>query len=162
MNVIAITLRRGAARLLGALMSLNDPQWGKRPSGGNNQGPPDLDEVWRNFQKKFGGLFGKRGGGNGGDDGSTPRQPLRPAQWGGGAVVLLALLVGIWLASGFYIVSEGQNGVVLRLGRFADITTPGLRWHMPYPIESRQIVNVSQVRSVEVGDRKSTRLNSSH
>ena len=153
MNGFAIVLRHGAARVLGALMSLNDPQWGKRPGGGN-QGPPDLDEVWRNFQKKFGGLFGKRGGG---DNGGTPRPPLRPAQWGGGAIVLLALLAGIWLASGFYIVSEGQNGVVLRLGRFADITTPGLRWHLPYPIESRQIVNVSQVRSVEIGYRNNVK-----
>ena len=106
--------RHVLARLLQALMSLNDPQWGKRPGGGN-QGPPDLDEVWRNFQKKFGGLFGKGGGGNrGGGDSGTP---ITPKQIGGGAVVLLSLILGIWLASGFYIVNEGHNGVVLRLGR---------------------------------------------
>lgn len=157
MNGLAQSLRQGAARVLGALMSLNDPQWGKRPGGGNggNQGPPDLDEVWRNFQKKFGSLFGKRGGGDGGE--RTPRPPMQPREWGGGAIILLALGAGIWLASGFYIVSEGQNGVVLRLGRYSEITTPGLRWHMPYPIESRQIVNVSQVRSVEVGYRNNVK-----
>ena len=153
-------LRQGAARVLvsvlvtlGALMSLNDPQWGKRPGG--NQGPPDLDEVWRNFQKKFGGLFGKRGGGNkgGGEQGT----PLGPKHLGGGAIVLATLLLGIWLASGFYIVNEGQNGVVLRFGRYSEITSPGLRWHMPYPVESRQVVNVSQVRSVEVGYRNNVK-----
>ena len=146
--------RHVLARLLQALMSLNDPQWGKRPGGGN-QGPPDLDEVWRNFQKKFGGLSGKGGGGNrGGGDSGTP---ITPKQIGGGAVVLLSLILGIWLASGFYIVNEGHNGVVLRLGRFAEITGPGLRWHMPYPIESRQVVNASQVRSVEVGYRNNVK-----
>ncbi len=152
-------LRQGAARALitlGALMSLNDPQWGKRPGGGN-QGPPDLDEVWRNFQKKFGGLFGKRGGGNGNKGGGEPGTPIGPKQLGGGAVVLATLLLGIWLASGFYIVNEGQNGVVLRFGRYAEITSPGLRWHMPYPVESRQVVNVSQVRSVEVGYRNNVK-----
>lgn len=148
-------LRRGLARVLGALMSLNDPNWGKRPGGGN-QGPPDLDEVWRNLQKKLGGLLGKRGGGgnkSGGDSGT----PMPPKNLGGGAAVLAAIIVGIWLASGFYIVNEGQNGVVLRFGRYLEITSPGLRWHMPYPIESRQIVNVSQVRSVEVGYRNNVK-----
>lgn len=142
----------GVARVLNALMSLNDPQWGKRPGGGN-QGPPDLDEVWRNFQKKFGGLFGKRGGGNGSESGA----PMNPKRMGGGAIVLAALILGIWIASGWYIVNEGQNGVVLRFGKYSEITLPGLRWHMPYPIESRQVVNVSQVRSVEVGYRNNVK-----
>ena len=144
--------RNGVARMLNALMSLNDPQWGKRPGGGN-QGPPDLDEVWRNFQKKFGGLFGKRGGGNGSESGA----PMGPKHLGGGAIVLAALVVGLWIASGWYIVNEGQSGVVLRFGKYSEVTAPGLRWHMPYPIESRQIVNVSQVRSVEVGYRNNVK-----
>jgi membrane protease subunit HflK len=147
--------RSGAARFLNALMSLNDPQWGKRPGSGN-QGPPDLDEVWRNFQKKFGGIFGKRGG-NGNKGGSESGAPMSPKQWGGGVIIAAALIVGIWLASGFYIVNEGQNGVVLRFGKYSEITLPGLRWHMPYPIESRQVVNVSQVRSVEVGYRNNVK-----
>ena len=152
---LRFSLRRGAARMLNALMSLNDPQWGKKPGGGN-QGPPDLDEVWRNFQKKFSGLFGKRGGG-GGRPGNESGAPIGPKQLGGGAIVLVALILGIWLASGFYIVNEGQSGVVLRLGKYAEITGPGLRWHMPYPVESRQVVNVSQVRSVEVGYRNNVK-----
>lgn len=147
-------LRHSVARVLNALMSLNDPNWGKRPGG--NQGPPDLDEVWRNLQKKLGGLFGKRGGGTnkpGGESGP----PLSPKNLGSGAAVLAALILGIWLASGFYIVNEGQNGVVLRFGRFSTIKEAGLRWHLPYPIESRQVVNVAQVRSVEVGYRNNVK-----
>lgn len=147
--------RHTAARLLGALMSLNDPNWGKRPGG--NQGPPDLDEVWRNFRKKFGGLLGGRGGGGKPGGGSESGGPIHPRNLGGGAVVLAALVVGIWLASGFYIVNEGQTGVVLRFGRYSESTTSGLRWHMPYPVESRQVVNVSQVRSVEVGYRNNVK-----
>ena len=150
---IGDSLRHGAARVLGALMSLNDPQWGKRPGGGN-QGPPDLEEVWRNFQKKFGGLFGKRGG-NG--SGSESGAPMGPKHLGGGAVILASLILGIWVASGFYIVNEGQNGVVLRFGRYSEITSPGLRWHVPYPVESREIVNFAQVRSVEVGYRNNVK-----
>jgi membrane protease subunit HflK len=149
------SLRNGAARVLGALMSLNDPNWGKRPGG--NQGPPDLDEVWRNLRKKFGGLFGNRGGGGGNQGGSGGGTPISPKNLGGGAIVLAALVVGIWLASGFYIVNEGQTGVVLRFGRYAEVTMSGLRWHLPYPIESRQVVNVSQVRSVEVGYRNNVK-----
>ncbi len=146
------SLRDGAARALNAVMSLNDPQWGKRPGGGN-QGPPDLDEVWRNFQKKFGGIFGKGGGRPGSESGA----PMGPKHLGGGAIILGALILGIWIASGWYIVNEGQNGVVIRFGKFAEITTPGLRWHIPYPIESKQVVNVSQVRSVEVGYRNNVK-----
>ena len=146
------SVRDGAARALNAVMSLNDPQWGKRPGGGN-QGPPDLDEVWRNFQKKFGGIFGKGGGRPGSESGA----PMGPKHLGGGAIILGALILGIWIASGWYIVNEGQNGVVIRFGKFAEITTPGLRWHIPYPIESKQVVNVSQVRSVEVGYRNNVK-----
>ncbi len=152
---LGLSVRHGVARMLNALMSLNDPQWGKRPGGGN-QGPPDLDEVWRNFQKKFGGLFGdrgKRGDPPGGDSGT----PIGPKHLGGGAIILVVIIVGMWVASGIYIVNEGQNGVVLRFGKYSEVTGPGLRWHIPYPIESRQIVNVSQVRSVEVGYRNNVK-----
>src|SRR5688572_18175873 len=95
-------LRNRSLRLLGVLMSLNDPQWGRRP----NQGPPDLDEIWRDFNRKLGGLFGR-----GDDDG--PRGP-DARKFGGGAGLLLGLILAVWLASGFYIVYEGQTGVVLR------------------------------------------------
>ena len=138
-------------RLAGALMSMNDPQWGRRPG---NQGPPDLDELWRNFNRKLDGLFGRRGGGNGSGDDSGGMEPRRV---GGGAGLLIGLVVAVWLASGFYIVYEGQRGVVLRFGKFFETTMPGPRWHLPYPIESAEVVNISQVRTVEVGYRNNVK-----
>ena len=104
-------LRTRAAKLLGALMSLNDPQWGRRPGGGGNQGPPDLEELWRNFNRKLEGLFGRRGGGGDAPAGGGPGRSL------GGLGLLAVLIVVVWLASGFYIVPEGQRGVVLRFGK---------------------------------------------
>jgi hypothetical protein len=59
-------LKDGLARVLAPLLSLNDPQWGRRPNGNNNQGPPDLDEIWRNLNSKLGNLLGKKGGGSSG------------------------------------------------------------------------------------------------
>ena len=137
---------------LGAIMSLNDPQWGRRPGGGN-QGPPDLEELWRNFNRKLEGLFGRRGGG-----GDTPPGPgMSGPRRLGGIGLLAALAVVIWFASGFYIVPEGQRGVVLRFGKFVESTMPGPRWHLPYPIESAEVVNLLGVRTVEVGYRNNVK-----
>ncbi|MGH8661870.1 MAG: FtsH protease activity modulator HflK [Burkholderiales bacterium] len=141
-------VRDRSLRLLGALMSLNDPQWGRRPG----QGPPDLDEIWRDFNRKLNALFGRRGGAGG--DG--PQGPV-VKRFGGGAGLLLGLIFLVWLASGFYIVYEGQRGIVLRFGRFVETTMPGPRWHLPYPIESAEVVNVAGVRSVEVGYRNNVK-----
>jgi modulator of FtsH protease HflK len=139
-------------------MSLNDPNWGRgsrgpQGPGGGNQGPPDLDELWRNFNRRLGELFGRRRRG-GGDEPPTP-----PSSWqiGGGAGVLIALVVAVWLASGFYIVIEGTRGVVLTFGKFSQETNPGLRWRLPWPIQSNEIVNLAQVRTLEVGYRNNVR-----
>jgi len=134
------------------LMSLNDPQWGRRPGGGgnNNQGPPDLEELWRDFNRRLDRLF-RRAGGNGGDGGRQQRRV------GGSAGILLLLIVLVWLASGFYIVNEGQRGVVLRFGRYIETTLPGPRWHLPFPLETAEVVNLAQVRTVEVGYRNNVR-----
>ncbi len=140
-------------------MSLNDPNWGRGGSrgpqgpGGGNQGPPDLDELWRNFNRRLSELFGRRRRG-GGDE-----PPLPPSSWrfGGGAGALFALVLAVWLASGFYIVVEGQRGVVLTFGRFSQETGPGLRWRLPWPIQSNEIVNLQQVRTLEIGYRNNVR-----
>jgi modulator of FtsH protease HflK len=145
-------LKQRTLMFLGALMSLNDPQWGRRPGGGN-QGPPDLEELWRNFNRKLEGLFGRRGGGTGEPPGPGVSGPRRL----GGIGLLIALVVVIWLASGFYIVPEGQRGVVLRFGKFVETTLPGPRWHLPYPIESAEVVNLLGVRTVEVGYRNNVK-----
>jgi membrane protease subunit HflK len=142
----------------GILMSLNDHGWGNNPNGGNkggNQGPPDLEELWRDFNRRLSGLLGRKGGsGNGGDDGG--RMPLlNPRQFGGGIGLLIALIAAVWLGSGFYIVDASQRGVVLQFGSFKEATEPGLRWRLPWPIQSHEVVNLTGVRTVEVGYRGS-------
>jgi membrane protease subunit HflK len=147
--------------IAGILMSLNDHGWGNNPGGGNkggNQGPPDLEDLWRDFNRRLSGLFGRKGGGQGGPDGDGggPRLPsLSPRQFGGGIGLLVALAAVIWLASGFYIVDASQRGVVLQFGSFKEATEPGLRWRLPWPIQSHEVVNLTGVRTVEVGYRGS-------
>jgi len=157
---------------LGIFMSLNDPQWGNRggndgdkPNGGGprrpNDGPPDLEELWRDFNNKLSGMFGKKGGGggnNGGGDG--PRMPqfdFNPRFLGGGVGLIAGLVAVVWLASGFYIVDASQRGIVLQFGSYKEATEPGLRWRLPYPIQSHEIVNLNGVRTVEIGYRGSER-----
>ena len=124
-------------------MAWNDPDWGKKNSGG----PPDLDELWRRFNQKLNTTLGGKGGG---PAGGSPMPGGRMAA-GLGLVPMLVILV--WLGSGFYIVNEGERGVVLRFGKFVETTQPGPRWHLPYPIETAEVVNLQQVRTVEVGYR---------
>ena len=144
-------------------MSLNDPNWGRgsrgpdgpRGPGGGNQGPPDLDELWRNFNRRLSELFGKRRR-NGGDE--PPRGGgVSPAQFGGGGAIIAALVFVVWAASGFYIVEAASRGIVLTFGRYATETQPGLRWRMPWPIQSHEIVNLQSVRTLEVGYRNNVR-----
>jgi membrane protease subunit HflK len=129
-------------------MPPNDPQWGKK----NNEGPPDLDEILRKLQQKIAALLGFRG-----RAGGSPPPPAggghMGAAVGGGVLMVILLVIAVWLASGFYIVDEGRRGVVLRLGKYLETTMPGPRWHIPYPFESVEVVNVAQVRTVEVGYR---------
>ncbi|MEP7206700.1 MAG: FtsH protease activity modulator HflK [Casimicrobiaceae bacterium] len=128
-------------------MSLNDPQWGKR----GNSGPPDLDEIWRNVNRKINDLFSRRGGGSPEDGGNGGRMgKLLPI---GGAGLLLAIVLLVWLASGFYIVDEGRRGVVTRFGQYTETTQPGPRWHLPFPVEAAELVDFSQVRTIEIGYR---------
>jgi len=140
-------------------MSLNDPNWGRGGSrgpqgpGGGNQGPPDLDELWRNFNRRLGELFRRRPRGAG----DEPPRPPSARGIGGGAGALLILILIVWLASGFYIVVEGQRGVVLTFGKFSKETTSGLNWRLPWPIQSHEIVNLLQVRTLEVGYRNNVR-----
>ncbi len=138
-------------------MSLNDPNWGRggsRGPGSGNQGPPDLDELWRNFNRRLNDLFGRRRGGGGPEQ--PPRMPSG-ARLGGGAGLIAGIILAVWLASGFYIVVEGQRGIVLTFGKFAEETGSGLRWRLPWPIQSNEIVNLSQVRTLEVGYRNTVK-----
>ena len=137
---------RGAA----TEMSMNDPQWGKRGGNKNTEGPPDLNEIFDKLGKKLGNLFGGNRNSGGGDSGSNG--PSKAAM-GGGFALAAGLAFAVWLASGFYIVEEGKRGIELRLGRFTQTTLPGPNWRIPYPIESVELVDVSQVRVIEVGHR---------
>jgi membrane protease subunit HflK len=139
--------------ITGILMSLNDPQWGN--NRGSNQGPPDLEDLWRDFNRRLSGMFGKKGGG--GNGGGAPRPPLNAKAFGGGIGALAVLVLLVWLASGFYIVDASQRGVVLTFGKYSQTTEAGLRWRLPYPIQTHEIVKLSDVRVVEVGYRGSDR-----
>jgi len=128
-------------------------------SGGRNDGPPDLDELWRDFNRKLGGLFGGkprggRGNGSGGDDGGGSGGPnFQPDMKSAGiGVGLIAGVVAlIWLGSGIFIVQEGQQAVVTSFGRFSHTVDAGLKWRMPYPFQAHETVNVTQLRTREVG-----------
>jgi len=118
----------------------------------NNEGPPDLDEVMRDLSRKINTLFGKGGGNQSKPQSNRPQAnpvnlPVLP---------ILAVVMLIWLGTGFYIVDQGSLGVVSRFGKMLDETTePGPRWHLPYPVESVSVVNMEQVRRLEVGYRSS-------
>jgi len=121
-------------------MASNDPGWGSR---NNNGGPPDLDEMLRQFSRRLNGLFGK-GPSRNQPDGQGPGIAILP---------IIILIVLIWMATGFYIVDQGSRGVVLRFGKHVETTLPGPRWHFPFPIESADVVTMEQVRTLEVGYR---------
>lgn len=159
-------------------MSLNDPQWGR--GGGSNSpgngkddgerkpqrppgqdGPPDLDELWRDFNRRLNALFGKRGGGGGAGGAGRGGGGMRPDAKGAGIGVLAVLGAAalLWMGSGFYIVNEGQVAVVTTFGKFSETTPPGFRWRAPWPVQAHEPVDVLSVRTLEVGGRgKADRL----
>ena len=163
------------------MFNLNDPRWGRdedkpgsegsRPESprddrqppkppnrpqGSNQGPPDLDELWRDFNRKLGGLFGgaknggNRGGFGGGNKGGGGFQPdMKNAGIGIGLIAAVVAL--IWLGTGFFIVQEGQQAVITQFGKYRSTVGAGFNWRLPYPIQRHEIVVTTQIRSVDVG-----------
>ncbi|MDO6459920.1 FtsH protease activity modulator HflK [Granulosicoccaceae sp. 1_MG-2023] len=119
-----------------------DP-WGNRKNNGSG-GPPDLDEVFKNLQNKFGGLFGRRGGGSSGGSGGAGNIGPR------GFLIIGAVIAVFWLASGIYIIQPAERGVVTRFGKFSETTGPGPHWHWPWPVAALERVNVDQIRSVRL------------
>nr|WP_085955313.1 MULTISPECIES: FtsH protease activity modulator HflK [unclassified Caballeronia] len=142
-----------------AVFSINDPRWGrgdgngvkndskrpqdgKRPNG-KDEGPPDLDEMWREFNRRIAGVFGRKPG-NG-----APRENGRGTKIGLGIVI--GVLIAIYLGSGVFVVQDGHVGVVSQFGQYRQTVAQGIHWRLPYPFQSSEIVDTSQIRSVEVG-----------
>jgi modulator of FtsH protease HflK len=118
----------------------NKDPWGRRPK---DQGPPDLEELLRNLNARLAGLFGGRSTGDGGGSSGGGKGAAA------GAGIVAAVLILIWLFSGFYIVDAGERGLVLRFGRYVATTGPGPHWHLPYPFERVETVAVDLVRVVQ-------------
>lgn len=148
----------------GLKLSLNDPRWGhnskddKQPQEHDglrqNESPPDLEQLWRDFNQRLNRLLGKGGRGDGGGSGNFSPN-IGGAGIGGG--VLVAIILVIWMISGFFIVQEGQTGVIMTFGKYSHTTPAGFNWRWPYPIQSHEVVNISQVRTIEVGYRSSVK-----
>ena len=122
----------------------------------NNDGPPDLDELFVDLRKKIDNMFKPNTNNNGSNgNSSNGKQPINSNsnRIPTGTIILIVFL--IWMATGFYIVDQGSRGLVLRFGKNTEITQPGPRWHIPYPVETVEIVNQEQVRTNEVGYRSS-------
>ena len=166
------------------MFNLNDPRWGRgddngrpddggraedRPSNpppgnrdqqrphnnGNGGQPPDLDELWRDLNRKLGGLFGGRNGGGRGPGGGSSGggggfQPdMKSAGVGIGLIAGIAFV--IWMGTGFFIVQEGQQAVITQFGQYKSTVGAGFNWRLPYPIERHELVFVTQIRSADVG-----------
>ena len=145
-------------------------------------GPPDLDELWRDFNDRIAGIFGgkkrpgvsnnptsrpvnkpsgtdipppsQRGGSGGGNNGGINAPNFNFSNpFGSKASFLIAgaIVFFMWVCSGFFIIQEGQAGVILTFGKYDYTAKPGINWRMPWPIQSEETVNLSGVRSVEVG-----------
>jgi len=131
--------------------------WQQPPGRGSQppSGPPDLDELWRDFNRKLGQLFGGSGGpqkpqGSGGSGGSGgPGMPVFFKNLGLGVILAAALLV--WLGTGFFIVQEGQQAVITQFGKYHATVGAGFNWRVPYPIQRHELVFVTQIRSVDIG-----------
>lgn len=125
-------------------MAWNEPGKGDKDPWGNRNdrnSPPDLDDVLKKMQAKLGGLFG----------GNQYQNDNNNSALG----IILLIIFAIWLLSGIYIVDPAERGVVTRFGAFQTVAEPGPHWHIPYPIEGVQIVNVEQSRNTEIGYRSS-------
>jgi len=124
------------------------PGRGGAPTPGQ---PPDLDELWRDLNRKLGNVFGGgNGSGRGGQTGGGGFQPdMKNAGAGMGLIVAVAVL--IWLGTGFFIVQEGQQAVITQFGKYKSTVNAGFNWRLPYPIQRHELVFVTQIRSVDVG-----------
>lgn len=166
------------------MFNLNDPRWGRSddkrnddkgaddtppaprqeppprgqrnpdPSPSGNGQPPDLDELWRDLNRKLSGLFGGEGGGTGNSNrpptGNGGFQPdMKNA--GVGVSLIGAVALAVWMGTGIFIVQEGQQAVITQFGKYKSTVGAGINWRLPYPIQRHELVFVTQIRSADVG-----------
>ena len=112
-------------------MANNESGNGRDPWKRDDNEPTDIDQIARYWQKRFDRILGGGGGGNG------------PS--GGGSYALIVIALIAWGLTGFYQIDEAERGVVQRFGAYTVTSNPGLRWHLPFPIETVDKVNVQEV-----------------
>ncbi len=135
-------------------------KFAKNPMAAGQDGPPDLDELFKDIKDKVNKMFNVKSNNNGGGN-RFDNNPSKKAGDPLPVTPILVIIALVWTASGFYIVDQGQRGVVLLFGQNKEVTMPGPRWHIPYPIETVELVNLEQVRTIEVGYRSSSATGSS-
>ena len=160
------------------MFNLNDPRWGRGEDGKSEEGgrpeerpslpqsgqrggdqrpsngqPPDLDELWRDLNRKLGGLFGPKNGGGRGPGNGGPGGGFQPdmKNAGVGIGLIAGIIFVIWMGTGFFIVQEGQQAVITQFGKYKSTVGAGFNWRLPYPIERHELVFVTQIRSADVG-----------
>lgn len=160
------------------MFNLNDPRWGRGEDGKSEEGgrpeerpslpqsgqrggdqrpsngqPPDLDELWRDLNRKLGGLFGPKNGGGRGPGSGGPGGGFQPdmKNAGVGIGLIAGIIFVIWMGTGFFIVQEGQQAVITQFGKYKSTVGAGFNWRLPYPIERHELVFVTQIRSADVG-----------
>lgn len=175
------TIQAAISRWMRPVLNLNDSRWGRsdpdaakdskdvkpdeppavpapsqeprpntpRPSSSN--GPPDLDELWRDFNRKINGFFGGPRGPQGPRNGGGSMGPPDMTNAGLGAGVIVAIVAVIWLGTGFFIVQEGQQAVITQFGGYKATVGAGFNWRLPYPIQRHETISVTQIRSVDIG-----------
>ena len=168
---------------LRGMFNLNDPRWGRgddKPSQegqesvpppgsqsgapsnstgpssnkpSQNAGPPDLDELWRDLNRKLSQFLGGKNGGppHKGSPNGSPSNGLPPFFRNLGVGVILGAFVLIWMGTGFFIVQEGQQAVITQFGKYKATVGAGFNWRLPYPIQKHELVFVPQIRSVDIG-----------
>ncbi|MFL6657335.1 MAG: FtsH protease activity modulator HflK [Massilia sp.] len=123
-------------------------QDGRRPG----EGPPDLDQMWQDFNARLGRLFGKNG------DSGGPGSFRPDGRNAGPTLVLIGFVIAmVWLGTGIFKVKAGQTAVITTFGKVSSMASPGLNWRWPAPFQTHEIVNVSQLRSEEIGYKGTVR-----
>ncbi|AGF46938.1 HflK protein [Candidatus Kinetoplastibacterium desouzaii TCC079E] len=141
------------------IFSLDHSNWGRGKNNDHsdsnkdmNNNPPDLDDIWNDFTKKIYSFFGIK-------EKKHPRSGFPEFNNRNTGLLLWSFIIFclfLWIISSFFIVKEGQVSVITRFGKYNRTAQAGFRWRLPYPIEHHELVNLSNLRTFEVGFRGSS------